>query len=78
METRSSSPEKLCKTDDVTAPATMMMTTTTLEHLPPDLLSYNILSFVGKHQYRFVGGVNHLFRNAYIAVFPKKKTCTMC
>jgi hypothetical protein len=73
METRSSSPEKRSKTDDVTAPATMMMMTT-LEHLPPDILSYNILSFVGENQYRFVGGVNHLFRNAYVAVFPKKVT----
>jgi hypothetical protein len=72
METRSSSPEKRSKTDDATAcPATMM---TTLEHLPPDIFSHNILSFIGANQYRFVGGVNHLFRNAYVALFPKKRT----
>jgi hypothetical protein len=34
----------------------------------------NILSFVGKNQYRFVGAVNRHFRTAYIAVFSPTTT----
>jgi hypothetical protein len=38
-----------------------------------DLLKH-ILSFVGDHHYRFVGGVNRSFQKAYITLFPLKLT----
>jgi hypothetical protein len=39
-----------------------------------DLL-LQILPFVGDHQYRFIGAVNHAFQDAYLSLFPDcKKT----
>jgi hypothetical protein len=49
-------------------------TTPTLEDIPLELFIQYILPFVGRHQYRFVAGVNHNFHTAYLTVFPKKVT----
>lgn len=38
-----------------------------------DLLKY-VFSFVGDHQYRFVGAVNQSFQKAYVTLFPRKVT----
>jgi hypothetical protein len=42
--------------------------------LPDEILLRNIIPFVGDYQYRFVGLVNHAFHDAYVAVYPKKRT----
>jgi hypothetical protein len=53
---------------------TMMCdTATTLDQLPPDLLT-NIISFVGPYQYRWVAGVHRRWRTAYQSVFAEQKT----
>ena len=39
-----------------------------------DIILQNILSFVGKYHYRFVGSVNHHFRMSYVSLYPQKTT----
>lgn len=41
--------------------------------LDDDVFRY-ILTFIGKHQYRFVGGVNRHFLNSYMSLYPHKTT----
>jgi hypothetical protein len=43
-----------------------------LDLLSEDLLPH-ILSFVGDHQYGFIGTVNHAFRDAYLSLYPDCK-----
>ena len=44
------------------------------DRLPLNDLLLQILAFVGDRNYRFVGSVNHSFREAYATLFPYKET----
>jgi Ankyrin repeats (many copies) len=44
------------------------------DDIPPDLFTNIVVPFVGDYQYRFVGMVNHTFHDAYVKVFPQKRT----
>jgi hypothetical protein len=46
------------------------------DDLPFDILTENILPLVGIHQYRFVGGVNRTFCEAYTTLFSKATSFT--
>ena len=47
---------------------------TSWNDIPLDVWSQHIFPFVGSHQYRFVGGVNKSFEEAYCKAFPEKTT----
>lgn len=39
-----------------------------------DDLLHTIFSYVGKDQYRWVGGVNRIFQKSYLSLYPEKRT----
>jgi hypothetical protein len=43
-----------------------------MEHLSIEILKEHILPYVGKDQFRFVGGVNRTFCSAYTAVYSHR------
>jgi hypothetical protein len=47
---------------------------TGVNEVPFELFADHIFPFVGRGQYRFVGGVCQRFKKAYIRAFPKKTT----
>jgi hypothetical protein len=42
--------------------------------IPPEIFTDIIIPFIGDYYYRFVGMVNHVFHDAYVSAFPKKRT----
>jgi hypothetical protein len=48
----------------------------TFADIPTEVLTNSILPLVGDYQYRFVGPVNHTIHDAYISIFPQKRTST--